>query len=352
MMADPRAPHTPRSPTHPNAAPVSDSGHIPVLLEPVLRMLAPQDGELHVDATFGRGGYTTALLHRADCRVIALDRDPEAVAAGQALAQQWDGRLQICHARFGDMDSALDSVLGTDVGGRPTVDGVALDLGVSSPQLDDPARGFSFRHDGPLDMRMGAEGPSAADVVNGASQAELADILHFLGEERHARRVARAIVEARAGGPIETTGTLADIVRRVVPRAKDGIDPATRTFQGLRLHVNDEMGELRRGLSAAERVLAPGGRLAVVSFHSLEDRQVKRFLQTRSGRAGAGSRHLPVAPAEARRAPSFTLLTRKPLEPSETDVAANPRARSAKLRAARRTDAPAWPEGSEDREAA
>jgi len=249
------------------------AAHVPVLLAEVLAALAPRDGAILVDGTFGRGGYAEALLAAADTRVYAIDRDPEAIAHGEAMAARHGGRLVMIHGRFGDMDRLLAGR------GASPVDGVALDVGVSSPQIDDPSRGFSFRADGPLDMRMEKSGASAADLVNDASEQELAQAIATLGEERHARRVARAIVEARRAGPLARTLELAEIVRRVVPRAKDGIDPATRTFQALRLRVNDELGELGRGLAAAESILRPGGRIAVVSFHSLEDRVVKRFLR-------------------------------------------------------------------------
>jgi 16S rRNA (cytosine1402-N4)-methyltransferase len=307
------------------------TGHAPVLLAEVLADLAPADGETFVDGTFGRGGYTRALLAAARCRVEAIDRDPAAIAAGRALAAAHPGRLALHPGRFGEMDRLVAG----------PVDGVALDLGVSSPQLEDAARGFSFRTDGPLDMRMGGAGPTAADVVNRLDETELADLIHQLGEERHARRVARAIVAARARAPIARTGELADLVRGAVPRARDGIDPATRTFQALRLYVNDELGELDRGLGAAERLLRPGGRLAVVSFHSLEDRRVKRFLAERSGAAPGVSRHRP-APGPIDRPATFRLIRRKPAVPGAAEIAANPRARSARLRSAVRTASPAW----------
>ncbi|MEQ8965558.1 MAG: 16S rRNA (cytosine(1402)-N(4))-methyltransferase RsmH [Azospirillaceae bacterium] len=331
-----RAPRPRAEPETATPAPVSRD-HAPVLLRAVLGALAPADGEVHVDATYGRGGYTEAILAAAECRVVALDRDPAAVAAGQAAAECQGGRLTVIRGRFGRLDAILEEL------GAAPVDGVAMDLGVSSPQLDTADRGFSFRYDGPLDMRMDAEGPSAADAVNTLPEAELAAILRELGEERHARRVAKAIVAARTKAPIERTGTLADIVRRVVPRSRDGIDPATRTFQALRLHVNDEMGELDRGLAAAERVLRPGGRLVVVSFHSLEDRRVKRFLAERSRTTAGVSRHRPVTAAEAARQPSFRLIGRKPVTPTAEETAENPRARSARLRAAVRTEAPPQP---------
>jgi 16S rRNA (cytosine1402-N4)-methyltransferase len=306
--------------------------HVPVLLDEVVAALSPRDGATYVDGTFGAGGYSAALLEAAQCRVVGIDRDPQAMARGAALAARYAGRLRLVEGRFGDMARLI---------GREKVAGVALDLGVSSPQIDDPERGFSFRADGPLDMRMGRDGASAADLVNTASETRLADIIREYGEERFARRIARAIVEHR---PIARTGELAAIVRAAIPhRDPAGIDPATRTFQALRIAVNDELGELDRGLAAAEKVLAPGGRLAVVSFHSLEDRRVKDFLKRRSGAAAQGSRHLP---AKAAPAPSFRLLTRKPVEPSPAELARNPRARSARLRAAERTAAPAWPEAA------
>ena len=304
--------------------------HLPVLRDEVLAALAPKNGGIYVDGTFGLGGYTLALLESADCRVLGIDRDPDAVARGADLAARFPGRLTLRQARFGDMAEVARA------DGIDRVDGVALDLGVSSPQIDDPARGFSFRADGPLDMRMERAGRSAADLVNTLSEGELADLILDLGEERHARRVARAIVAAR---PLKTTGELAAVVRRAVPRSADGIDPATRTFQALRLAVNEELDELDRGLAAAEVLLAPGGRLAAVSFHSLEDRRVKTFL---TGRAGAGprpSRHLPETGDATE--PTFRLLTRKPVTPSPAEINRNPRARSARLRAAERTSAPA-----------
>lgn len=313
---------------------MSEAAHIPVLLAEIVTALAPADGTILVDGTFGAGGYSKALLDAANCRVVGIDRDPAAIARGRALAAAMDGRLTLLQGRFGDMESLLAGI------GVTTVQGVTLDLGVSSPQLDDPARGFSFRFEGPLDMRMGSDGPSAAQVVNEADEETLADILWQLGEERASRRIARAIAAARKTRPIATTKELADIVRGVLPRNPTGIDPATKSFQALRLHVNDELGELDRGLEAAERLLAPGGRLAVVSFHSLEDRRVKNFLRTRSGHAPAASRHAPVRARGP--APSFTLLQSGGVPPSAPEVARNPRARSARLRAAERTGAPPW----------
>ncbi len=312
-------------------------GHRPVLLDKVIAVLAPRDGGVYVDGTLGAGGYSRALLQAARCAVWGIDRDPSAVARASALAGEFAGRFTAIAGRFGDMDRLLG-----DRGAGP-VDGIALDLGLSSTQLDDPARGFSFRHDGPLDMRMERDGPSAADIVNTKGERELAALIRAFGEERRARRVARAIAVARRDRAITRTGQLAAIVRRAVRRSADGIDPATRTFQALRVYVNDEMGELDRGLCAAERLLAAGGRLAVVTFHSLEDRRVKRFLAGRSGRVPRPSRH--AAPAPAAPPASFSLIARRAITPTASEVAANRRARSARLRAAERTAAPAW-EGS------
>jgi 16S rRNA (cytosine1402-N4)-methyltransferase len=309
-------------------------GHIPVLVREVVAALAPRAGATYVDGTFGAGGYSREMLDAAPCMVVGIDRDPGAVARGQDMARAYPGRLSVVEGRFGDMVEILAKA------GIAKVAGVALDLGVSSMQIDDPSRGFSFRADGPLDMRMGREGRTAADLVNALGEEELADLIRGLGEERHARRVARAIVEARKAKRIETTGELAALVARVVPRG-GGIDPATRTFQALRIAVNEELEEIERGLSAAETALEPGGRLAVVSFHSLEDRVVKRFLATRARPASRPSRHQPDGDATGA-SPSFRLISKRPVEPSAAEVAANPRARSAKLRAAERTEAPVW----------
>ena len=302
--------------------------HIPVLLNEVVDALALRDGGRYLDGTFGAGGYTTAMLDRADCQVIAIDRDPDAIAAGRALAERYAPRLRLIEGRFGDMAELLS---GEDV------DGVTLDLGVSSMQFDQAERGFSFRNSGPLDMRMEKNGPSAADLVNTTEEAELADIFWRYGEERKSRRVAHAIVERRREKRFETTGELAEIVRRAVgPSARDESDPATRAFQALRIAVNDELGELERGLAAAEQVLAPGGRLAVVSFHSLEDRAVKEFVRARAGRTPSPSRHAP--PRGEEKAATLRDLSRKPVLPSEAEIAANPRARSARLRVAEKLE--------------
>lgn len=310
------------------------SPHIPVLLAPILESFAPVANAVFVDATFGAGGYSRAFLSAAPCRVFGIDRDPTAIAAGQAMVEDFAGRLTLLEGRFGDMQSLL---AGCDV---RMVDGVALDLGVSSMQLDRAERGFSFRQDGPLDMRMAGQGTSAADLVNSLKEADLADILWKYGEERHSRRLARAIVHDRQTTPFHSTTQLAELVRRVVPKSKDGIDPATRAFQAIRIAVNDELGEVDRGLSAAEHLLRPGGRLAVVAFHSLEDRAVKDFLKKRCGAAARPSRHLPSTGLT--RPPSFRLLSRKPVLPDSAEQSANPRARSARLRIAERTEAPAW----------
>ena len=307
--------------------------HASVLLSEVMAALAPRDGALYLDGTLGGGGYSEALLQTARCQVVALDRDPDAIRQGDALAQLYAGRLSVIEGCFSEMERLLQPR------GVTRLAGVALDLGVSSPQLDDAARGFSFRVDGPLDMRMGSSGQSAADLVNSASEADLAAIIRDYGEERFARRIARAIVAAR---PVTRTGELAALIRRVLPKSGD-IDPATRTFQALRIAVNDELNELDRGLAAAERLLEPGGRLAVVAFHSLEDRRVKNFLRLRSGAAPRTSRHVP---GTSQAPPSFRLINRKPITPGAAEIARNPRARSARLRAAERTAAPAWEEAA------
>ncbi|MGB0749442.1 MAG: 16S rRNA (cytosine(1402)-N(4))-methyltransferase RsmH [Magnetospiraceae bacterium] len=305
--------------------------HIPVMLAEVVESLNPRAGGVYVDGTFGAGGYTRSILTQADCTVWAIDRDPDALERGQTVAAEFPGRLHLVHGCFGDMDRLLAGQA------HAQVDGVALDVGVSSPQIDDPARGFSFRADGPLDMRMDRSGDSAADLVNELPEKDLADLIYTYGEERASRAVAKAIVAARREAPITRTGQLAEIVRSVVRPAKDKIDPATRTFQALRIAVNDELGELTRGLAAAERILTEGGRLVVVSFHSLEDRVVKDFFRQRSGGAARPSRHMPDTAIQQ---PTLKLLTRKAIRPSDAECAANARARSARLRAAERTAVP------------
>jgi len=300
-------------------------GHVPVMLAEVLATLGPQDGATYLDATFGGGGYARAILEAAPgCTVFAIDRDPDAIARGAALAQAFAGRLHLIEGRFGDMLSLLRDR------GIAALDGVVMDLGVSSFQLDQAERGFSFRADGPLDMRMEKSGPSAAELVNSLPERELADIIFRFGEERFARRIARAIVARRAEAPFTTTADLAALVRRAVPRDPSGIDGATRSFQALRIAVNDELGEVERGIAAAMELLAPGGRLVVVAFHSLEDRIVKQAMAAASGRVGA-SRHDPAA-LSGRAKPAFHLLTSRALRPQEAECSANPRARSARLR--------------------
>ncbi len=297
------------------------STHVPVMLAEVLEELSPRDGARYIDGTFGGGGYARAILEAADCRVLGIDRDPDAIARGQALVAQFGGRLTLVHGHFSQMD-----VLSPEM-----ADGVVLDLGVSSFQFDEPERGFSFRADGPLDMRMSRDGESAADFVNTADEKTLATVISRYGEENRARAIARAIVAAR---PIATTAALADIVSKALGPAAQryAIHPATRTFQALRIHVNDELGELERGLESATRVLADKGRLAVVSFHSLEDRIVKQYLNAQSTTAPRGSRHAPERAASA----LYRLLTTRPRMPDAAEIERNPRARSARLRAAER----------------
>lgn len=301
------------------------ASHIPVLLNQVIDVLAITPGETHVDGTFGAGGYSAAMI-AAGAHVHGFDQDPDAIEAGAVMAEASDGKLKLHHALYSQMAAVLD---GADI------DGVTLDIGVSSMQLDQAARGFSFQKDGPLDMRMAQEGPTAADFVNNADEEEIADVIYRYGEERRSRRIAKAIVEAR---PLERTSQLANVVRGALGhRSGDKKDPATRTFQAIRIHINRELGELEDGLEAAERLLKPGGRLAVVTFHSLEDRIVKNFLRDRSGQKPAGSRHLPeikeIRPARTFHKPA------KMVRPAGAEQAHNPRARSATLRSAVRTDA-------------
>lgn len=304
--------------------------HIPVLLREVIEALSVTPGERHVDATFGAGGYTRALLS-GGARVFAFDRDPDAIANGRTMEAASDGALVLIPATFSALDAELEAR------GAVPVDGVTMDIGVSSMQLDQAERGFSFQSDGPLDMRMSQEGETAADFVNMADEAVIADVLYNYGDEPRSRRVARAIVAAR---PITRTGELAHVVRRALGyKPHDKKDPATRTFQAIRIHLNRELEELAEGLAAAERVLKPGGRLAVVTFHSLEDRMVKRFLRERSGSLPGRSRHLPELMVNEK--PSFEKVGRA-VRADEAEIARNPRARSATLRTALRTDAAAW----------
>jgi 16S rRNA (cytosine1402-N4)-methyltransferase len=306
------------------------------MLNEALRLLEPHAGGVYLDGTFGGGGYAAAILQAAECTLWAIDRDPDAIARGASLAARYPGRLHLLHGQFGNMLELLAAH------GVTALNGVVLDFGVSSFQLDDHARGFSFRGDGPLDMRMDRSGPTAADLVNSLPERELADVLFELGEERASRRIARAIVAARSIAPITTTARLAAIIRGVLPPDRSGIDPATRSFQALRIRVNDELGEIERALEQASDLLAPGGRLVVVSFHSLEDRLVKRFMGDVSGRAPAPSRHDPRGLAN-RPVPRFRQLTTRPLRPDAGEVASNPRARSARLRALERTNSETVP---------
>ena len=308
--------------------------HVPVLLDEVIEAMSPRAGEHYVDGTFGAGGYTKALLGAAACRVTGIDRDPNVLPDAQALMAASDGRFDFVQAPFSQMGTAMAE------SGIGAVDGVVLDIGVSSMQIDQAERGFSFAKPGPLDMRMSQSGPTAADAVNRLSEKELADIFYVYGEERKSRRVAKFIIEARKDAAIETTEALAEIVSRAIGGKHSKIHPATRVFQALRIFVNDELGELARALVAAERLLKPLGRLVVVTFHSLEDRMVKSFLRERSGLVSGGSRHTPQI--EAGPAASFRLESRRAVAASEAEIERNPRARSAKLRVAVRTELPAW----------
>ncbi len=312
--------------------------HRPVMLAEVLAALTPGDAQLIVDGTFGAGGYTSAILDSADCQVMAFDRDPTVAAAATPLLDRYGTRVRLIGEPFSHMAASLEP--------GQHVDGVVLDIGVSSMQIDQPDRGFSFQSDGPLDMRMSQTGPhagaSAADIVNTLDADPLADILFQFGEERRSRHIARAIVMDRAKTPFTRTKQLADLICRVLKTPKiDGRHSATRTFQALRIYVNDELGELRRGLEAAERILKPGGRLVVVTFHSLEDRIVKDFFRTRAGRTPQGSRHGPI-PTQSGPAPTFELDVARAIPPSDDECALNPRARSARLRWGVRTEAAAW----------
>jgi len=314
-----------------SAAPAAP-GHVPVLLHEAMDALEPREGGVYVDGTFGAGGYTRALLDRG-ARVIALDRDPSAIRAGEALKASSGGPLELVEARFGELDGIAKRL------GVETVHGVVLDIGVSSMQFDEAARGFSLRFDAPLDMRMGSNGRTAADILRDEDEATIADILFHFGEERAARRIARAIVADRETKPFTSTLELAGMIARVAPARRGELThPATRAFQALRIAVNDELGELARGLFAAELLLKAGGRLVVVTFHSLEDRIVKQFFAGRSGRGRTVSRRLPGEPAEAE--PTFEVPRGQPIEPSEPEAHANPRSRSAKLRFGVRTGAP------------
>ena len=304
------------------------SGHYPVMLPQDVESINPTPGAVYVDGTFGAGGYVRGILAAAACSVAAVDRDEDAKARAQEFSDEFGERFTFMQGCFGDVAQLLAQH------GFAQVDGFVLDLGVSSFQIDEAERGFSFRFDGPLDMRMGGGELTAADIVNSYGEKELADIIYLYGEERHSRRVARGIVARRAEQKFARTLDLADVVRGLVPKSKDGIDPATRTFQALRIAVNDELGELERALEASLEILKPGGRLVVVSFHSLEDRMVKEFLRKYSGGSG-GSRYLPQAEVQA---PQFELISRKAIKPSDEELVQNARSRSARLRAAIRLD--------------
>jgi 16S rRNA (cytosine1402-N4)-methyltransferase len=316
--------------------PPDKARHVPVMLAEVLAALDPKDGETFIDGTFGAGGYARAILAAADTSVVAIDRDPDAVTGGYGLVSSMAGRLTLVEGRFSRLDQVANSL------GRRAVDGVVLDIGVSSMQLDEAERGFSFRHDGPLDMRMERRGRSAADLVNTLSEAQLARLFWTLGEEKRASALARAIVADRARAPFQGTRDLADLCARVIRSRPGDIHPATRAFQALRIAVNRELEELAEALLAAERILRGGGRLAVVTFHSLEDRIVKTFLADRTRRQAGGSRHRPEARLPE---PTFELIRKGAAAASAAEAAQNPRARSAKLRAGRRTSAPARDSG-------
>jgi len=303
--------------------------HIPVLLNEVVESIAPKDGGVYVDGTFGAGGYTRAVLDAADCTVYAIDRDPDAIREGQKLVDAYKGRLHLLHGTFGEM---AELVRGEGV---DFVDGVMLDIGVSSMQIDRAERGFSFQKDGALDMRMSQNGLSAADVLNTFGEREIADIIYKYGEERFSRRIAAAVVEQRKTAPFKTTLEFADLIRRTVPHKREDIDPATRSFQALRIYVNDELGQLESGLSAAHNLLKAGGRMAVVSFHSLEDRIVKTFMQEKSGKTANPSRYMPVVEKQAA---TLKTITKKPILPTESETKFNPRARSARLRVAEKAE--------------
>ncbi len=311
--------------------------HVPVMLDEVLAQLCPRDGGVYIDGTFGAGGYTRGILEAANCNVIAIDRDPNAISAGQEMAAEFAGRLTLVHGQFGELAAHVGAL------GLTHVAGVVLDVGVSSMQLDEAERGFSFMREGPLDMRMAQAGLSAADVCNTYDATDLARVIYVLGEEQRSRNIAKAIIAARDEAPLLTTLDLVRAIEKATgpQRPQDRIHPATRTFQALRIYVNDELSELADALYGAEQILDIDGRLVVVSFHSLEDRIVKRFFTARTGNLPIGSRHLPTP--EVSLAPSFDLLFKGHVGASDDEAHRNPRARSAKLRAGVRTKAAVWP---------
>ena len=314
---------------------MTSAPHLSVMPNEVLEYMAPKDGEVYVDGTFGAGGHTKSLLEAANCKVFAIDRDPTVGVYVSTLSKEFDGRIEFLQGCFGDMEELLKAK------GVSEVDGILLDIGVSSMQIDTPERGFSFSNDGPLDMRMGDSGTSASDFINSAEEREIADILFKYGGEKKSRKIAKAIVMARSEEPITRTAQLVEIIRNAVKVYNDTINPATRTFQALRMWVNDELGELERSLRAAENLLSPGGRLVVITFHSGEDSIVKEFLNKRSGKARGFSRHQPI-PVSDDVPPTFSTMASKAIAPSKDEVFDNPRARSAKLRAAKRLDSPSW----------
>ena len=309
----------------------AQSLHQPVMLDEVVATLSPKDGGHYIDATFGNGGYSRAILQTANCHVMAIDQDPDAIARGQSLVDEYADRFSLAHGRFSQMSDLYQNHHKHSHDG---LDGIVFDLGVCSTQLDQAERGFSFQKDGPLDMRMSQDGLDACEVVNNASESDIADILYTYGDERASRRIARAIVKARSQAPIERTLQLAEIIHSVMPRPKPGqSDSATRSFQALRIYVNQEVREIEDALEAAQSLLKPDGMLVVVTFHSLEDRIVKRFIASRGGKTARPSRHVP----DIEDLPVFFAAhTRKPMLPSDAEITHNPRARSAKLRAARR----------------
>lgn len=301
--------------------------HIPVLLKEVVEAISPIDNGVYVDGTFGAGGYTSAILDTANCTVIAIDRDPNAIKDGQDLVKKYNGRLKLVEGTFGDMVNLVHNL------GYEKVDGVMLDIGVSSMQIDQAERGFSFQKDGALDMRMSQSGLSAADVLNTFSEQEIADIIYLYGEERFSRKIAAAVVHDRKEKPFKTTMDFANLLHRIIPHSRDQIDPATRSFQALRIYVNDELGQLKAGLIGAEQLLKAGGRMAVVSFHSLEDRIVKKFITEKTGMNSNPSRYMPVQKTITA---TLKSVSKKPIMPNQDEININPRSRSSRLRVAER----------------